>query len=105
WVVYTVGASTLPAFSALRYTAHSMVYGALSITVIALLASFVGIAHVPTWASVGAVGGEIAYLSLVGGVLGVLAWNRGVSVLGPVNAVLFINLVPITAFVVGILQG
>jgi len=105
WVAYTMGASTLPAFSTLRYTAHSMAYGAVTITVVTLLASLAGVADPPAWSTIASVGGEIAYLSLMGGVLAVLAWNRGVGVLGAVNAVLFINLVPITAFVVGILQG
>ena len=105
WVAYTMGASTLPAFSTLRYTAHSMAYGALTITAVTLLASATGFAHVPAWHTVTPVAGEIAYLSLFGGVLGVLAWNRGVALLGPLNGVLFINLVPITAFVIGIAQG
>jgi len=35
----------------------------------------------------------------------VLAWNAGISVLGPANGVLFINLVPITAFAIGVAQG
>lgn len=105
WVAYTMGASTLPGFSTLRYTAHSMAYGALTITAITLLASMAGFAHVPAWRTVTPVAGEIAYLSLLGGVLGVLAWNRGVALLGPLNGVLFINVVPITAFVIGIAQG
>jgi drug/metabolite transporter (DMT)-like permease len=105
WVAYTMGASTLPGYSALRYTAHSMAYGALTICVITLLASAAGLAHPPAWGSVASVVGEIVYLSLVGGVLAVLAWNRGVALLGPLNGVLFINLVPITAFAIGIAQG
>jgi len=38
-------------------------------------------------------------------VLAVLAWNAGVAALGAPNGVLFINLVPITAFAIGIAQG
>jgi len=39
------------------------------------------------------------------GVLAVFAWNAGVAALGAPNGVLFINLVPITAFAIGIAQG
>jgi drug/metabolite transporter (DMT)-like permease len=38
-------------------------------------------------------------------VLAVLAWNAGIAILGPANGVLFINLVPITAFAIGVAQG
>ena len=48
---------------------------------------------------------EMVYLSLVGGVMAVLAWNAGIGILGPANGVLFINLVPITAFAIGVAQG
>ena len=44
-------------------------------------------------------------MSLIGGVLAVLAWNAGIGVLGSANGVLFINLVPITAFAIGVAQG
>ena len=105
WVAYTMGASTLPAFSTLRYTAHSMAYGAATIALVTLVASVAGFADPPTWSSVAPVTGEIAYLAFLGGVSAVLAWNRGVALLGPLNGVLFINLVPITAFAIGIAQG
>ena len=50
-------------------------------------------------------GADIAYLSLVAGLLAVFAWNAGIAALGTANGVLFINLVPITAFAIGIAQG
>lgn len=127
WAAYTMGAATAPAGSApgrsraetrpaegratmapmstLRYTALSMAGGAIGIVVATLAASAVGLAHPPTWHTVAALPLEIAYLSLVAGVLAVLAWNGGVAVLGPANAVLFINLVPLTALAIGIAQG
>ncbi|HEX6138121.1 MAG TPA: DMT family transporter [Casimicrobiaceae bacterium] len=105
WVAYTMGASALPHFSALRYTALSMAFGALTIVAVTLGASAAGLAHVPAWRLVASLPLEIAYLSIVAGVLAVLAWNAGIGVLGPANGVLFINLVPITAFVIGVAQG
>lgn len=105
WIGYTMGASTLPRFSTLRYTALSMALGASTIVAVTVVATFFGIAHSPTLSTVAGHGIDIAYLSLVAGVLAVFAWNAGVAVLGAANGVLFINLVPITAFAIGIAQG
>jgi drug/metabolite transporter (DMT)-like permease len=105
WVGYTMAAATLPGFSALRYTAHSMALGSASIVAITVAATIAGLAHPPALDVVASVPVEIAYLSLIGGVLAVLAWNAGIGVLGSANGVLFINLVPITAFAIGVAQG
>ena len=105
WVLYTTGASTLPQLSVLRYRALSMALGALTIVVVTFAAVAAGFVPGLSWTHVGAVGDEIAYLSLVSSVAAVLAWNAGIAKLGPSSGVLFINLVPITAFVVGVAQG
>ncbi len=39
------------------------------------------------------------------GVIAVFSWNHGINTLGPINGVLFINMVPITAFTIGMLRG
>lgn len=105
WIAYTMGASTLPRFSTLRYTAQSMALGTLTIVAVTLCASAAGLAHPPAWASIGSLAGEIAYLSIIAGVLAVFAWNAGISALGSANGVLFINLVPLVAFAIGVAQG
>lgn len=105
WVIYTMGASSVPRSSALRYTALSMALGTSTILAVALAATASGLARPPAWPDVAALSGEIAYLSIVAGVLAVLAWNAGIGILGPANGVLFINLVPITAFAIGVAQG
>lgn len=105
WVVYTMGAADLPQYSPLRYTALSMAFGAVSIVAIALVATAAGVARTPALADIAAMWQEIAYLALVAGVAAVLAWNAGIGALGPANGVLFINVVPITAFAIGIAQG
>jgi drug/metabolite transporter (DMT)-like permease len=48
---------------------------------------------------------ELAYLVVIAAVLAVFSWNVGIRAVGPVNGVLFINLVPITAFAIGLAQG
>jgi drug/metabolite transporter (DMT)-like permease len=82
-----------------------MALGTLTIVTVTLAATVAGFALLPTWELVVSLPGEIAYLSIVGALLAVLAWNAGIAILGPVNGVLFINLVPITAFAIGVAQG
>ena len=105
WVGYTMGAASLPDRSALRYTAHSMALGSLTIVAIALAASALGFATPPDRQAVESFGWQIGYLSFIGGVLAVFAWNAGIAILGSANGVLFINLVPITAFAISVAQG
>lgn len=105
WVVYTTGAASLPEFSTLRYTAHTMALGTLTIVAVALVASAIGVAQPPALHVVKSQAVDIAYLSIAAGVLAVLAWNAGIATLGADNGVLFINLVPITAFAIGVAQG
>jgi drug/metabolite transporter (DMT)-like permease len=105
WVVYTTGAASLPRFSTLRYTAHTIALGTLTIVAVALVAWAMGVAQPPALRVVQSLAGDIAYLSIAAGVLAVLAWNAGIATLGAPNGVLFINLVPITAFAIGIAQG
>lgn len=105
WIGYSMGAQFLPQFSTVRYTALSMALGTLSIVAITLVATLAGAAHVPTMPVVASTGFDIAYLSLAAGVLAVLAWNGGIAILGTANGFLFINLVPIVAFAIGVAQG
>ena len=39
------------------------------------------------------------------GLIALLGWNIGVSILSPLNALLFINFVPVTTLSVSIFQG
>ncbi|MPQ76728.1 DMT family transporter [Hydrogenovibrio sp. JE_KL2] len=105
WVIYTLGASQFPSWSALRYTTLSCALGTLSILAITLALIPVGITQIPSINVVSNLGWEFAYLIILGAVIAVLSWNAGIKAVGPVNGVLFINLVPITAFTVGVLQG
>jgi drug/metabolite transporter (DMT)-like permease len=42
---------------------------------------------------------------LAGAVIGVLGWNAGVQRLGPANAALFMNLVPVVTFGIEAVRG
>jgi drug/metabolite transporter (DMT)-like permease len=105
WVVYTLGAASIPNWSALRYTSLSAALGTVTIVIVTAAATMGGFIEMPTMDTVWSVRNEIAYLVLIAAVLAVFSWNIGIRLLGPINGVLFINLVPITAFGIGLAQG
>ena len=53
----------------------------------------------------GAIVPQLAYISLLGAVVAVLTWNASVRRIGPQNAALFGNLIPVTAFAIAIARG
>ena len=48
---------------------------------------------------------QILYLAIPGAFVAVLTWNAAISRLGPKNAVLFGNLIPVTTFAIEIARG
>lgn len=105
FIRFTLGAAELPGWSPLRYTALSMPLGTLSILAVAVVGGAGGWLVVPDGGDVAAIAPELLYVIFFGAVGGVLAWNAGVAKIGPANAALFMNLVPITAFVVEAVKG
>ena len=105
WVAYTLGPSYTPGWSPLRYTAVSAAFGTVTIVLVTALVTLAGVVELPSLAGVWSVAPEIAYLVLIAAVLAVFTWNKGIAVLGPINGVLFINLVPVTAFAIGMARG
>lgn len=105
WVVYTLGAASFNGWSPLRYTALTCAPGVGALLVATVAAWAVGYAHVPTLAELADVRWEMTYLVVLASIAAVLFWNIGIKKLGPVNGVLFINFVPITALSIRLLQG
>lgn len=105
WVVYTTGAAGLPHWSPLRYTALSAGFGSVAIVLVAVACTFAGWLRRPTLGDVGAAWWQLAYVAVVAAVVAVLCWNAATRALGAQDAVLFINLVPITAFSVEAVRG
>jgi drug/metabolite transporter (DMT)-like permease len=105
WVIYTVGAAFFPGWSPLRYTTVTTGLGltsTFSITAILLATRAV---PVPSLGGLTAVIPEIAYMGFVAGFIGVLCWNSGNKILTPLNGVLFMDVVPITAFAISTSEG
>lgn len=105
WVIYTVGASLFPTWSAYRYTAITAVLGLTSMYTIdagLLLSHYI---PVPSVATVTAILPQLAYMAIVAGFLGVLSWNMGNKIITTLNGVLFMDVVPLTAFSVSAVLG
>lgn len=105
WVTYTLGTGALPQLDTREYTAFTLVLALPAILLVVALAEALGIAHVPSAPEWAAVAPHIGYTIAVPTVAAALAFNRGVRQLGAVNAMLFINVVPISALAIGIARG
>lgn len=105
WVAYTFGAGRFPGWSPLRYSALSCALGVVTIFAATALALALGAAHAPGATALGATWAELLYIVVFASLLAVLGWNAGIKALGALNGVLFINVVPVTAFVIGLALG
>ncbi|WP_420473632.1 DMT family transporter [Noviherbaspirillum sp. ST9] len=104
WVTYTLCAAAFPSWSALRFTALTAGAGALFVVAATLVATQLGVAAVPTSGQLQSVAWQILFVTFGAALLGTLCWNIGIRRVGA-GGVLFINFVPITAFIIGIMQG
>ena len=100
WVTYTLAASRFPGWSPLRFTVLTCIPGAIGLVAANVIAIGVGFAALPSLATVAAVGWQIFYFSVCTVVLGVLGFNAGVRSLGPLNAILMLNFIPIGVFAI-----
>ena len=105
WVIYTMGTGKLAGWSILRVTTLTMLPGGIANMLLAagLLAS--GLVPLPTPDALWAIRWPLAYLSFAGVLVSMLAWNFGNQRIGPLNATLFINFMPVMTFGFRSLQG
>jgi drug/metabolite transporter (DMT)-like permease len=105
WAFYTLGGSFFPSWSAYRYTAITTLLGLITILISneALIAfSFNSRPHMEAVISILP---HLFYMVLIAGVLAVLCWNMGNKIISPVNGVLFLDMVPLTAFIITAVTG
>lgn len=105
WVIYTIGASFFPTWSAYRYTTMTTLLGLSSVFAVTLVLNLAGVIQTPTADAVVAVLPHLLYMALVAGMIGVLSWNMGNKIITPINGVLFMDVVPVTAFTISALTG
>lgn len=105
WAFYTIGGSVFSGWSVLRYSTLSCLYGTLTATGLVMLASLLGYVEVPQLADINMVKYHMLFMILLPGLFALLFWNKGVEILKPINAILFINLAPVTTVVIRFIQG
>jgi drug/metabolite transporter (DMT)-like permease len=105
FVLYGLGAAEFPAFSPLRYTTLTAALGWLTLAGATAVAAASGLVPFPTGDEVWSITPQLAYLVIPGAVVAVLTWNTAIGLIGPQNAVLFGNLIPVTTFAIEIVRG
>ena len=99
WAIYTlVAARAFAGWSPLRFTVLTCIPGLGGLLVANAGAVALGWAVVPSAAALGAVGGQIVYFAVCTVVLGILGFNNAARRLGPLNAILMLNVVPVGVF-------
>lgn len=105
FVIYTMGGNYFPEWSPLRYTTVTTIWGTVSNIILVGLATLIGWLKVPTLSIIGDVSGSLLYMSLIAGVIGLFVWNTGNRIITPINGILFMNMVPVTTFIIAVIQG
>lgn len=105
WVVYTMGGGSFQGWSALRYSTLSCAIGTLTALVIVLIATWTGYVSFPTWEITKAVSPHITFMVIFPGVIALVGWNYGISIIKPLNGLLFQNFVPVTTLTISFIQG
>ncbi len=105
WVLYTFGGSYYPTWSPYKYTAITTFLGLTTVYGVTALLLLVGHVPTPSKETLIFVIPHLLYMSLVAGFVGVLAWNMGNKILTPLNGVLFMDVVPVTSFIVSAMTG
>lgn len=103
WGLYTYYITKFTEWTPLRATSLSSIPGTLSILVITALLTYYGVASLPPIDVVKANYAEIFILVVT--TAAIITWNGGVKILGVVNGVLFVNLVPVVTFAIGFIKG
>lgn len=104
FALYTAYAPVFRDYSRLRFAAWIIIFGTVSTLVASAFAQLIGVAHAPTSIDASDVFGMI-YMVVVPAILAFIFWGYAVSKIGAENTGLFMNAVPIVAFVIGILSG
>ena len=105
WVIYTFSASFFPKWSAFRYTTMTTWLGLTTIVAVNLLLFAAHAVPVPSAAALLAIVPHLLYMGLIAGFVGILCWNLGNKILTPLNGVLFMDVVPVTTFIVSSIAG
>ncbi|GAA0759737.1 DMT family transporter [Ideonella azotifigens] len=105
WIAYTRGSARWAQLDVLSFSTWTAVAAWPLLLAAAVLSSLLGWSRWPTPGLVADHALPLAYIGLVPSALAVLAFNRGVKTLGAVTGTAFLNLVPVSALLLGALLG
>lgn len=105
WVLYSRGQKSFVTLSALEYTAYTTFVAFPLIVLFASILSLCGLSQTPDLTAVRSSMPAMLYIVIFATVLSGLAYNYGVKVLGAHQGVLFINLVPVSAWMISMFFG
>ena len=105
WVVYTFGAARFTRWSTLKYTTLTVWFALPTIVSLNLILIGTHAIAKPSMASLISIVPDLIYMAPVAGFAAIFCWTSGNRILGPMNGVLFMDIVPITAFVVSAMTG
>jgi drug/metabolite transporter (DMT)-like permease len=100
WVIYATYSSTFAGWSALRMTVLTCIPGTLGLLLVQAIAIASGVGTLPGMTALVAVGWQIAYFVLGSVVLAMLGFNAAARHIGPLNALLMLNLIPVGVFAI-----
>ncbi|MEK4170916.1 DMT family transporter [Lysinibacillus sp. FSL L8-0312] len=105
WVIYTMGGASFSDWSTLRYSTLTCVFGTIVTGFLTVLFTIQGHVSMPNIGTISVVKYDLLFMMILPGFVALLSWNYGVKILSSVNAILFINFVPITTLVIMMIQG
>ncbi|MFM0094811.1 DMT family transporter [Paraburkholderia nemoris] len=105
WVIYTFSASHFKRWSALKYTTLTTWLGLTTIIGLNLVLFALHVVRVPSTTALHAIVPHLLYMGPIAGFIAILFWNMGNKILTPLNGVLFMDVLPVTTFIVSSLTG
>lgn len=105
FALYSAYSSSFKEMSWLRFTTLSLGLGTITSIVATIIVTVTGIVPVPHPVVDARFTFEIAYMALIAVIVGFACWNFAIRAIGPQNTVLFMNGVPIVAFIIAIVEG
>lgn len=105
WILYTRGQQKVPQLQVIEYTAYTAMLAFPGLVVVGLIATWLGYAHVPSWANLAHAAPVMVYIVAIATVAAALAFNQGVRRLGASNGIVFINFVPVSALIISAFRG
>jgi drug/metabolite transporter (DMT)-like permease len=105
WVAYALMVERLHGWSSLRISAISCLAALVTIFAVWLVALALGAARVPGAEVLATHGWRLGYLGLLGVLAAMFLWNVGSRRIGPLNAMLLVNLMPVFTFAMRAIEG